>query len=88
MKVPVSLQSVCKMAEETVLLDSRATANLMDHRTMQRLGFLAFPLPQPRPIINVDGTINKCRSIKYSLDLHVTVGTTIHLETFFITDLG
>ena len=46
MKIPAHLQSVRTMAKENLLIDSRATANVIDHRTLQRIGFLPFFLEQ------------------------------------------
>ena len=88
MKVPTLLQSALKTAKENILLDSGATGNFMDQRMINRLGFKPLRLPTPKRMINVDGTDNHKGTIKYFMDLHVTVGDKTHLETFYIADLG
>ena len=45
-------------AEETALLDSGATENFIDHTTVVKLRLGTKKLPKPRPVYNVDGTLN------------------------------
>ena len=45
-------------------------------------------LPEPRPVLNVDGTENKSGKLKYYTDLNVRMGQNTMTLRFFLSDLG
>ena len=45
-------------AEETVLLDTGATKNFINHTMVVKLHLGMKKLPYPCPVFNVDGTLN------------------------------
>ena len=73
---------------EFALLDSGATENFLDPRTVERLRIPIRKLPEPRIIYNIDGTLNKAGSITHRAQLQVTFGKETRTIDFFITDLG
>jgi hypothetical protein len=44
-------------------------------------------LPQPRPVLNVDGTENKSGKLKYYTDLNIWTGQNMTTLHFFLSDL-
>jgi hypothetical protein len=75
-------------AEETALVDSGATENFVDYKTVARLRLRTKKLEQVRPIINIDGTSNQAGDITHYCDLLVTRGQQTRRERFFVTNLG
>jgi hypothetical protein len=57
------LQTAKHMTNEKGLLDSGATHNFIDIRTIIRLGIGTKRLKEPRTVTNVDGTMNQARQI-------------------------
>jgi hypothetical protein len=57
------LQTTKQTTDEKGLLDSGATHNFIDIRTVIRLGIGTQRLKQPRTITNVDRTTNQARQI-------------------------
>ena len=53
-----SFSTAKRTTEEQALVDSGATHNFMDIRTMIRLGVGTKRLKKPREVTNVDGTTN------------------------------
>jgi len=75
-------------AEETVLLDTGATENFIDHTTVVKLRLGMKKLPYPCPVFNVDGTLNCHGTITHACDLLVTKGNKREHQRFFVTNLG
>jgi hypothetical protein len=60
--------------EEIALVDSGATDNCIDYRTVEKLKLGTQKLREPRPIINVDGTRNSGGIVEKYVHLYVTQG--------------
>ena len=45
-------------------------------------------LPEPRPVLNIDGTENKSGKLKYYTDLNIRTGQNTITLWFFLSDLG
>jgi len=45
-------------------------------------------LPYPRPVFNVDGTLNRHGTITHACDLLITKGNKRERQRFFVTNLG
>ena len=76
------------MAEETRLLDTRATESFIDHKTVARLCLGTQKLAILRPVFNVDGSANKHGTITYVTHLLVSQGNKKRRVPFYITNLG
>ena len=73
---------------EAALLDSGATENFLDPRTVNKFQLPTQKLQKPRSILNIDGTHNKAGSITWKCQLEVQFGKTITNIDFYIMDLG
>ena len=76
-----------KVAEKA-LLDSGATDNFIDQRTVDRLHISMRHLTKTRILYNVDRTKNKSGRITHYIDLEITRGTQIRVQRFYIANLG
>ena len=70
------------------LLDSGATDNFIDQRTVNCLHISMQRLTKPRILYNVDKTENKSGRITHYVDLEITRGTQIRVQQFYVTNLG
>ena len=73
---------------EFALLDSGATENFIDPRTMEQLRLPIRKLAYPRIIYNIDGTLNKAGSITHVCPIKLQIGDQIQEMNFYVTDLG
>jgi len=62
------------MAEEIALLDTGATENFIDPKTVARLCLGTKKLPYKQMVYNVDGTLNHNGAITHACDLMVSKG--------------
>ena len=76
-----------KVAKEA-LLDSGATDNFIDQRTVDRLNISTRCLTRPRILYNVDKSENKSGRITQYVDLEITWGTQIQVQRFYVANLG
>ena len=88
MTIPISVHSWHKKTDIQALLDSGATHNFIDKRTIQKLALGTRPLPQPRTLHNVDGTNNREGSVTHFCNLWVQRGKMTKKLGFFVTNLG
>jgi gag-polyprotein putative aspartyl protease len=88
MTIKIPYTSIRRKAEICALVDSGATENFMDERTVQELGLGRKPLTRPGKVRNVDGTENKAGMLTHYCELRVRVGTKEGVQRFFITNLG
>jgi hypothetical protein len=75
-------------AEEIALIDSGATENCIDYRTVAKLQLGTQKLSKPRPIINVDGTRNSGGIVEHCVHLYICQGQKEEHLKFFVTNLG
>ena len=76
------------MAEEQILLDTGATENFIDIKTVEKLCLGTKKLPYTRAVHNVDGTNNKSGTITRACDLLIIQGNKKEQMRFFVTNLG
>ena len=76
------------MAEETRLLDIRATESFINHKTVARLCLGTQKLTVPRPVFNVNGTANKHSTITHIFYLLVSQGNKKRRVLSYVTNLG
>ena len=74
MTLKVFLHSRDQRAETNALLDSGATENFIHADFARRKRLPVKLLPNPRKIINVDGTSNAAGEITHYTDLEITQG--------------
>jgi hypothetical protein len=88
MNVPFKFETARATAEESALLDSRATDNFINEETWKRLGVGRRPLKAPITVYNVDGTENKQGKMTHYCRLRVKYNGKEDLQDFYLTDLG
>ena len=71
MTIPISVHSWHKKTNIQALLDSEATHNFIDKRTIQKLALETHSLPQPCTLHNIDGTNNCEGSVTHFCNLWV-----------------
>src|SRR5712672_2583117 len=74
--------------EETALIDSGATANFIDYRTVARLRLGTQKLQQTHSVRNIDGTFNRSGHISNCCNLLVSQAGKQVRARFFVTNLG
>jgi hypothetical protein len=82
------LQTAKHTTDEKGLLDSGATHNFIDIRTVIRLGIGTKRLKKPRMVTNVDGTTNRAGQINYYTNLQFDYNGKIENLPLFVTNLG
>jgi hypothetical protein len=70
------------------LIDSRATENFIDPRTVEWLLIPQWKLPQPQIIYNIDGTYNQAGSITHRCQLKIEYKDLTKKIDFYVTSLG
>jgi hypothetical protein len=76
------------MTDKKGLLDSGATHNFIDIRTVIRLGIGTKRLKKPRTVTNVDGTTNRAGQINHYTNLQFDYDGKIENLPLFIMNLG
>ena len=71
MTIRFYIHSIAKRAESVALLDLGVTENFMNLAYAKWLWLPIKQLPEPRLVLNVDGTENKSGKLKYYTDLNV-----------------
>src|SRR5712672_3955857 len=86
--MPFDLYSAKGKKEECALVNSSATANFVDYKTVKRLGLGSKKLEQVRTVKNIDRTLNIAGNITHTCDLLVSHGRKQERTRFFVTNLG
>jgi len=73
---------------EKALIDSRATENFIDPRTVSQMKLPTKKLNRDRTIHNIDGTTNSAGNITRKCILNVQTKGQNKEQEFFITNLG
>jgi hypothetical protein len=82
------VHSKSKRAELVALVDSGATENFMNLQYAEYLQLPIKRLPEPRQLLNVDGTLNKGETLQFYTDLAVQTRTQHTTLRFFLSELG
>ena len=88
MTIRFYIHLITKRAESIALLNSGATENFINLAYVKWLQLPIKQLPEPRPVLNVDGTENKSSKLKYYTDLNIRIGQNTTTLRFFLSDLG
>jgi Aspartyl protease len=86
--MPFTFRSVLGSVGEAALVDSGASENFIDQRTVTRWGIATRPLPIPVTVTNVDGTSNRDGAVRRYAVLHVTQGNKSEELLFLVANLG
>ena len=87
-KVKVKLKSKEYQAAVEALLDSGSTNNFIDATIINRFKLPRIKLDRPRPIRNIDGSLNTVGMITHYVDLTIKYGTYEEKHNFFEIHLG
>jgi len=86
--MPFDLYTFKGKVEERALVDSGATANFIDYKTVARLRLGTQKLDNIRMVKNIDGTLNRSGNITHCCDLLVSRDRKQERTRFFVTNLG
>ena len=86
LSIPITIATSGKTVETLVLIDSGAGGKFIDQNYAKN--FTVHKLDNPVKVFNVDGTENKRGTIKYYVDLEITVGKRKLNERLLVTGLG
>ena len=82
------VHSIAKRAKAIALVNSGATENFMNLTYAKWLQLPIKQMDEPRKLLNVDGTENKSRELRFYTDLQVQTGTNYTNLQFYLTKLG
>ena len=88
LNLPILFANVRQKVADVALVDSGATENFLDRRTVKRWGLGTRKLSQPRQVFNVDGTENREGTLTEYCLLRCVVGGKDALQRFYVTNLG
>jgi len=88
MQSKIFLQHYQGTAEEITLLDTGATENFIDPKTVACLCLGTKKLPYKRTVYNVDGTLNYNGAVTHACDLIVSRGNKRIRQQFYVANLG
>jgi predicted aspartyl protease len=77
-----------KSVDAQVLVDSGATHSFIHQKILDRNQWKGKPLEKPFNVLNADGSTNQAGKITQELRLPLTIGTTRHYETFYVSNTG
>jgi hypothetical protein len=86
--IPVDVVTCNKIETVKVLIDSGATDNFIDFRTVAKLRLGTKKLPRAQQLFNVDGTHNQAGLIEESVHLYIDRGDERIETQLHITNLG
>ena len=86
--MPFDFDSARGRKEERALVDSGATANFIDQKTVKRLRLKTLKLEQTHSVRNIDGTFNQAGLITRACDLLISQGSKQERTRFYVTNLG
>jgi hypothetical protein len=88
LQLPVNIVTYQGRQEDIALIDSGATNNFIDFRTVNKLGLGTRKISRPIELYNVDGTHNQDGKIERSIHLYIDNGQQRIQTPFFVTNLG
>lgn len=86
--IPITLTGDNRSISTTALLDSGATTNFINENFVWKHHICTHKLPSPRPLFNVDGTLNKAGTVNSYASLKLTIREHTEQIPFTIMDIG
>ena len=87
-KVPVSLYTRERRAEETALLDCGATECFVSPSLIERHHLPLKELSKPRKVRNVDGTTNRQGTVTQTAEIMIQYHDSVTCHNFLVADIG
>lgn len=87
-QIPITLTRDNRSVKTTALLDSGATTNFINKKFVQEHHIRTHNLPSPRPLFNVDGTLNKAGTVNSYASLKLTIREHTEQIPFTVTNIG
>jgi hypothetical protein len=88
LKIPIEFIMYHTKAEIVTLINSGATNNFINFRTVTKLQLGTQKIPRARQIFNLDGTQNQAGLVEESIHLYVERGGECIQTQFYVTNLG
>ena len=88
MRIPVTLHTAQKKANDIAFLDCGATECFVSQHFINQHKLGVHLLDNPRKLQNADGSPNAGGGLKYYTELEVVTGDIPHLLRFYIADMG
>jgi hypothetical protein len=70
------------------LVDSGATESFISSDLVKHFSVPTYPIPEPRNIRNVDGSLNKIGQVTHAADLQIKYQNQTSVHTFYVIKLG
>lgn len=86
--IPITLTGDNQSVNTTALLDSGATTNFINENFVREHHIQTHNLPSPRPLFNVNGTLNKAGTVNSYASLKLTIGEHTEQIPFTVTNIG
>ena len=88
MRIPITLHTAQKKADDIAFLDCGATECFISQRFVDQHRLGVRLMENPRKLQNADGSPNAGGGLKYITELEVVTGETPHLLRFYIANMG
>ena len=88
MRIPITLHTAQKKANDIAFLDCGATECFISQQFIDQHKLGVHLMENPRKLQNADGSPNAGGGLKYYTELEVVTGDTPHLLHFYIADMG
>ena len=88
MRIPITLHTAQKKANDIAFLDCGATECFISQRFINQHKLGVYLMENPRKLQNADGSPNTGGGLKYYTELEVVTGDTPHLLRFYVADMG
>ena len=88
MRIPITLHTAQKKADNITFLDCGATECFISQRFIDQHKLGVHLMENPQKLQNADGSPNTGGGLKYYTELEVVTRTTPHLLRFYIANIG
>ena len=88
MRIPITLHTAQKKANDIAFLDCGATECFISQRFIDQHKLGVHLMENPQKLQNADGSPNTGGGLKYYTELEVITGDTPHLLCFYVADMG
>ena len=86
--IPIVIRGLNKSKRAIAMIDCGASDIFINKRFVHLNKILTHKLDKPRPVYNIDGSLNKAGSITHGVWLSMSIGIYTEKLRFYITNLG